>query len=252
MKIATWNINSVRARVDRLIEWLKTRDVDVLCLQETKCTDDQFPTLEVQAAGYRSMLFGQKSYNGVAILSKEPVSDVRRNMGNEDEQARIISAIADGVRVVGLYAPNGQNIGSEAYQYKLDWYAALSRWLPFAKGTPLLVCGDFNVAPEELDVWDPRLFSGHVLFTPKERAALKQLMTDHGLVDLLRAKHPDEPHYTWWDYREGGFRKNKGLRIDHLLVTADLVERCTSIVVDRDAREGKLPSDHAPVIATFR
>lgn len=252
MKIATWNINSVRARVDQLIDWLRTREPDALCLQETKCTDEQFPTAEVRAAGYHAQLFGQKSYNGVAMLSKEPVTDVRRNMGDDDEQARIIAAMCRGIRLVGLYAPNGQSLGAEAFQYKLAWYASLTRWLAFTRGTPTLVCGDFNVAPDELDVYDVPLFSGQTLFSPKERAALKALIDTNGLVDLLRARHPGEVHYTWWDYREGGFKKNKGLRIDHVLVTPDLVERCTSIEVDRAAREGKQPSDHAPVIATFR
>lgn len=251
MKIATWNINSVRARVERLVDWLKTRGADVLCLQETKCTDDQFPTAEVEAAGYTCTLFGQKSYNGVALLSKVPVTDVRRNMGDDDEQARIISALAAGIRVVGLYAPNGQSIGAEAYQYKLKWYASLSRWLSFAKGTPTLVCGDFNVAPDELDVYDVPLFSGQTLFSPKERAALKALIADHGFVDLFRHRHPAEQRFTWWDYREGGFPKNKGLRIDHVLVSPDLAARCTSIEIDVEARKGKQPSDHAPVIATF-
>lgn len=252
MKLATWNINSVRARVDRLVEWLQTRSPDVVCLQETKCTDEQFPSLEVRAAGYHAQLFGQKSYNGVALLSKQPVTDVRRNLGDDDEQARVISALAGGVRVVGLYAPNGQSIGAEAYQYKLQWYANLTRWLSFARGTPTVVCGDFNVAPDALDVYDVPRFTGQTLFSPKERAALQALIDAHGLVDLLRHRHPGEQHFTWWDYREGGFPKNKGLRIDHVLVTPDLVERCVSIEVDRQAREGKLPSDHAPVIATFR
>lgn len=252
VKIATWNINSVRARVDQLIDWLRTREPDVLCLQETKCTDDQFPSLEVREAGYHAQLFGQKSYNGVAILSKEPVTDVRRNLGDDDEQARLIAAMARGVRVVGLYAPNGQSIGAEAYQYKLKWYASLTRWLSFTRGTPTVVCGDFNVAPAELDVYDVPLFSGQTLFSPKERDAFAALLQANGLVDLMRAKHPSDVIYTWWDYREGGFRKNKGLRIDHVLVSPELVERCVSIEVDRRAREGKQPSDHAPVIAIFR
>jgi exodeoxyribonuclease-3 len=251
VKIATWNINSVRARVDRLIEWLKTRDPDVVCLQETKCTDDQFPTLEVHAAGYAPHLFGQKSYNGVAILSKRPVTELRRNLGNDDEQSRVIAGSISGVSVVGLYAPNGQSLGSDAFEYKLNWYAALTRWLAFAKGTPTLLCGDFNVAPAELDVYDVPLFTGQTLFSPKERAALEALKSAHGLVDLFREKHPDVPGYSWWDYRELGFPKNKGLRIDHFLVTTDLLARCTSVEVDREARKGKQPSDHAPVIATF-
>jgi exodeoxyribonuclease III len=244
VKIATWNINSVRARTPRLLEWLETRSPDLVCLQETKCTDDQFPTAEVQAAGYHAQLFGQKSYNGV-------VTDVRRNLGDDDEQSRIISAMAGGIRVVGLYAPNGQSIGAEAYQYKLKWYAALTRWLSFTKGTPTLVCGDFNVAPEDLDVYDVPLFSGQTLFSPKERAALKALLDANDLVDLFREKHPGVQAFSWWDYREGGFPKNKGLRIDHVLVSRDLLARCTSIEIDREARKGKLPSDHAPVIAMF-
>jgi exodeoxyribonuclease III len=252
VKIATWNINGVRARIDRLIEWLAKYDPDVVCLQETKCTDGQFPTLEVQAAGYHAERFGQKSYNGVAILSKQVVTDVRRNMGDDDEQSRIISAMAGGIRVVDLYAPNGQSIGAEAFQYKLAWYAALARWLSFARGTPTLVCGDFNVAPEEIDVYDVARFSGQTLFSPAERAALKSLMASHDLVDLFREKHPGVQRFSWWDYREGGFPKNKGLRIDHFLVTRDLLERCTSIEIDREARKGKQPSDHAPVVATFK
>lgn len=253
MKIATWNINSVRARVDRLIDWLRTRQPDVVCLQETKCTDDQFPTLEVRAAGYHTQLFGQKSYNGVALLTKEPLvaTDVRRNLGNDDEQARLIAGVCEGIRVVGLYAPNGQSLESEPYRYKLAWYAALSRWLAFARGTPLLLCGDFNVAPADRDIWDPRLFGGQTLCSPKERAAFEALVSANELVDLFRHLHPDTPGYTWWDYRERGFEKDRGLRIDHVLVTKDLIGRCTNIEVDRAAREGKLPSDHAPLIATF-
>lgn len=252
MKIATWNINSVRARVDRLLEYLRGSAPDVLCLQETKCTDDQFPLLELEALGYRATLFGQKSYNGVAILSREPVTEVARNLGDGDEQARVIAGTVRGIRVVGLYAPNGQALDSEAYQYKLEWYARLTRWLtPWAAG-PLLVCGDFNVAPEGLDTWDPRLWEGQTLCSPRERAALQALVTTHRLTDLLRARHPGEAGlFTWWDYRAGAFRKNQGLRIDHLLVDGGLAARCQSATVARGAREGKQPSDHAPVEAVF-
>ncbi len=252
MKVATWNINSVRARLDRLLDYLKTRAPDVLCLQETKSTDEQFPLLEIQSLGYRAELFGQKSYNGVALLSREPATDVARNMGDGDEQARILAATVRGVRIVGLYAPNGQSLGSEAYEYKLEWYARLTRWLsPWATG-PLLVGGDFNVAPNDLDAWDPRLWEGQTLFTPRERAAFEALKATNQLSDLLRHRYPDQPGlFTWWDYRAGAFKKNQGLRIDHLLVTAPLVERCLSVRVDTQAREGKLPSDHAPLEAIF-
>ena len=252
MKVATWNINSVRARLDRLLEYLKTRQPDVLCLQELKCTDEQFPALELQALGYRAEVFGQKTYNGVAILSKAPLTDVARNMGPGDAQARLICGTVEGVTIVNVYAPNGQSVDSEAYQYKLEWYSRLARWLePRSKGQ-LLVCGDFNVAPEPIDTWDPALWDGQTLFTPRERSALKAVMAQNHLVDLFREKHPGEAgRFSWWDYRAGAFHKNQGLRIDHLLVTAPLAARCTEVDVDREARKGPQPSDHAPVWASF-
>ena len=252
VKVATWNINSVRARLDRLLDYLRTRTPDVLCLQETKSTDEQFPLLEIQGLGYRAELFGQKSYNGVAILSREPATDVARNMGDGDEQARIIAATIRDVRVVGIYAPNGQSLGSPAYEYKLEWYARLSRWLKLWAEGPLLVCGDFNVAPQDLDTWDPRLWEGQTLCSPREREAFEALRSANQLVDLLRHRHPNEGGlFSWWDYRAGAFKKNQGLRIDHLLVSAPLLARCQSVRVDTKAREGKLPSDHAPVEAVF-
>jgi exodeoxyribonuclease-3 len=252
VKLATWNINSVRARVDRLLSYLRTSQPDALCLQETKCTDDQFPLLELEALGYRATLFGQKSYNGVALLTREAPLDVARNLGDGDEQARVIAGTVGGVRVVGVYAPNGQALDSPAYQYKLEWYARLTRWLsPWAQG-PLLVCGDFNVAPEGLDTWDARLWEGQTLCSPKERAALQALIAAHGLTDLLRARHPGQAGlFTWWDYRASAFKKNQGLRIDHLLVDPALAGRCRSVTVVRAAREGPQPSDHAPVEAVF-
>lgn len=252
MKVATWNINSVRARLDRLLEYLKTRSPDVLCLQETKCTDDQFPLLELQGLGYRAELFGQKTYNGVALISKAPASDVARNLGDGDEQARVIAATVEGVRIVGLYAPNGQSLDSPAYAYKLEWYARLTRWLQPFRGQPLLVCGDFNVAPTDLDTWDPRLWQGQTLCTPRERAALATLLEANGLTDLLRARAPTQAGlFSWWDYRAGAFRKNQGLRIDHILVDPSLQARCTEARVDVEARQGEQPSDHAPVEAVF-
>ncbi len=252
MKIVTWNINSVRARLDRLLEYLTTRSPDVLCLQELKCTDDQFPHAEVQALGYRAEVFGQKTYNGVAIVSKHPVHDVVRNLGDGDDQARVIAGTVEGIRIVGLYAPNGQSLSSPQYQYKLEWYTKLTRWLTPLTQQPLLVCGDFNVAPDDIDTYNPKIFEGQTLFTPKERAALKALVDTNHLVDLLRSRAPEQAGlFTWWDYRAGAFRKNQGLRIDHLLVTPALASRCTEARVDRDAREGKLPSDHAPVEGTF-
>ena len=250
MKIVTWNINSVRARLERLLDFLKTRQPDVLCLQELKCTNEQFPRLEVQALGYRAELFGQKTYNGVAILSKEPVTEVAQNLGDGDEQARLLAGTVNGVRVVTIYAPNGQALGTPAYQYKLEWYAKLSRWLA-SQPRPVVVCGDFNVAPEDLDTWDPALWQGQTLASPKEREAFFALVKANTFTDLLRLKHPEAGVFTWWDYRAGALKKNQGLRIDHLLASQDLAARCVEAEVDRPAREGKLPSDHAPVWARF-
>jgi exodeoxyribonuclease-3 len=253
MKIATWNINSIRARLDRLLEWLKLAQPDVLCLQELKCTDDQFPRIEVEAAGYQAQVFGQKTRNGVAILSRLPASDVQRGFGDgaDDEQARVIAATVGGVRIVGVYAPNGQSVDSEAYRYKLEWYGRLSRWLTAHQGGPTLLCGDLNVAPEPIDTWDPALWDGQTLFTLKEREALTALMGANRLQDLFRARHPEPGRFSWWDYRAGAFHKNQGLRIDHILVTDELGARCTAVDIDREARKGKQPSDHAPVWATF-
>jgi exodeoxyribonuclease-3 len=248
MKIATWNINSVRARVERLCNWLKAAQPDVLFLQELKCTDEQFPREEVRAAGYLAEVFGQRTYNGVAVLSKEPVQDVVKglNDGVDDEQARVIGCTVKGVRMYGLYAPNGQAVGSPAYAYKLEWYARLTKWLASHPGE-LLLCGDFNVAPEELDVWDPRYFADKTLFTPPERAALKALRDSLGLADAYRLHHSEGGKFSWWDYRLLAFPKNNGLRIDHFLLSKGLAQKCTAAEIDREARKGKLPSDHAPV-----
>ncbi len=253
MKLATWNVNSVRARLERVLDWLKTRSPDVACLQEIKCVEDQFPRLEVEALGYQVELFGQKTYNGVAILSKGPITDVTRNMGDDDGHARLIAATVGGIRVVDCYAPNGQAVDSVAYRYKLGWYEKLAIFLAGQKsaGLPLLVCGDFNVAPHPIDVHDPAAWEGQTLFTEKERAAWEHVRQTHALVDLYRDKHPEPGKFTWWDYRMLGFPKNHGLRIDHILVDQTLAARCTSVEIDREARKGKQPSDHAPVIAEF-
>ncbi len=236
-----------------MLEWLRAHSPDALCLQETKCTDDQFPFEELKAAGYHAVHFGQKTYNGVAIVSKVPVTALEKNLGDDDDQARVISAEFGGVRLVGVYAPNGQSLDSPAYRYKLEWYGKLQRWL-HAKfhSVPLVVCGDFNVAPADIDTYDPVRWAGQTLFTPREREALSSLCQANGLVDLFREKHPAETgRFSWWDYRAGAFRKNQGLRIDHLLVSASLAARCTAVDIDREARKAEQPSDHAPVWATF-
>jgi len=254
MKIASWNINSVRARTDRLVGWLKSFDPDVVCLQELKCEDDEFPRLEVEAAGFQAATFGQKTYNGVAILSKEPLQDVARGLqdGVEDPQSRLIAATLKGVRIISVYAPNGQEVGSPAYQYKLEWFSRLRKYLDQREkpDAPLVICGDWNVAPEALDTHDPAQWEGHTLFTVPEREALEKVK-GFGLTDTFRKLHPGDGRFSWWDYRQLAFPKNHGLRIDHLYVTAPLLEKCTEAEIDRQARKGKLPSDHAPVWAEF-
>ena len=254
MKIASWNINSVRMRQQRLLDWLARAQPDVLCLQELKATDDQFPTLEVAALGYTSAVYGQRTYNGVAILSRSPVASVERGLQDavEDSQARLIAATIGGVRVVSIYAPNGQAPGSEAYIYKLEWFRRLRRYLEarWSPSDPVLVCGDFNVAPEPRDVYDPVGWAESTLFSPPERAALVHLC-EFGLVDTFRLHHPEAGAYSWWDYRRLSFPKGKGLRIDHVLASQPLAERCTDAGIDREARKGQQPSDHAPTWAEF-
>ena len=255
MLVASWNINSVRARTERLLAWLTDRRPDVACLQELKCTDEQFPSEQVRALGYHPVLFGQKSYNGVAILARAEAERIERGFldGEDDAQARVVSATFAGVRVASLYAPNGQAVGSPAYHQKLEWYVRFRRWLDVRHRVdePLVVCGDFNVAPEERDVWDPKLWEGQTLFSPPERAALKRAV-EFGLEDTFRRVHPEPGRYSWWDYRMLGFQKNRGLRLDHVYATAALVARLQAAGIDREARKGPGPSDHAPVWARFR
>jgi exodeoxyribonuclease-3 len=255
MKIAAWNVNSVRARLDRLVDWLKSAQPDVLCLQELKCTDADFPMEAVREAGYHAAVHGQKTYNGVAILAKTEPTDVVRGLsdGVDDSHSRLIAATVNGVRVLSVYAPNGQEVGSEQYEYKLRWYGRLRRYLDtrHKPGEPLVLGGDWNVAPEDIDTWDPALWEGQTLFTKRERAALQELCA-FGLTDTFRKLHPNEQRFSWWDYRMLAFPKNKGLRIDHIFATAPLAERLVAADVDREARKGKQPSDHAPVWAEFK
>ena len=263
MKIVSWNINSLRKRQDRLFAWLENTAPDIVCLQETKCTDEQFPTLALQSAGYDAAYHGEKSYNGVAILSKTKLTDVRASLCDEvvDPQARVISAAIGNLRVYSIYAPNGQAVGSPAYKYKLEWYARLRDCLAKEKDVDLatgqvhpngglVICGDFNIAPEDVDVHDPKLWRGAIMCSDGERAAFQQLC-EIGLRDTLRL-HPEEPGvFTWWDYRMLSFQKNRGLRIDAVLVNESLAKKCTASGVDREMRKGKDPSDHAPIWAEF-
>jgi exodeoxyribonuclease III len=254
MKIATWNVNSVRARLDRLLAWLERKQPDIVCLQELKAKEEAFPYGAIRQVGYHAAVYGQRTFNGVGILSRiEPVN-VRRGMddGVEDPQARFLAAQVGEVHVVSAYVPNGQIVGAAQYAYKLDWLRRLRSFLAkhCTAETPLVVCGDFNVAWDERDVADPAAWVETVLFHPTSRAALEGLL-GWGLVDVHRQQHPEGGLYSWWDYRMRAFPKNDGLRLDYVFATAPLACRCTSAEIDREERKGEKPSDHAPVIAVF-
>lgn len=254
MKIVSWNINSLRKRQERLIAWLTAKQPDVVCLQETKCTDEQFPADALRRAGYYAAFHGQKSYNGVAILSKIEPRDVRPALCDEEEdpQARVIAATVGDVRVFSVYAPNGQAVGSLAYDYKLKWYRRLRRCLQEQEmaASKLAVCGDFNVAPQDIDVHDPALWRGAIMCSDGEREAFRSLC-DVGLKDTLRLRTREPGLFSWWDYRMLSFPKNRGLRIDAVLATEELAMRCQNAGIDREMRKGKEPSDHAPIWAEF-
>jgi exodeoxyribonuclease III len=253
MRIVSWNINSLRKRQDRLLAWLASAQPDVVCLQETKCTDEQFPVLDLKAAGYHSAFHGQKSYNGVAILSKIEPTEVRAALCDEedDPQARVIAGTIASLRIYSIYAPNGQAVGSPAYDYKMKWYARLRNCLQRESGDrSLVVCGDYNVAPKDEDVYDPDLWRGAIMCSEGERRAFDDLC-GIGLVDTLRLHHSESGLFSWWDYRMLSFPKNRGLRIDAILASKSLASKCTAAGIDREMRRGKEPSDHAPVWAEF-
>lgn len=253
MKLATWNVNSLKVRLPHVLQWLADNPVDVLCLQELKMTDDKFPVAEIEAAGYQVAFTGQKTYNGVAILSRHPMSEiVKNNPLFPDEQQRIITATIEGIRVICAYIPNGQAVDSDKYQYKLQWLDALQRWIADEMKTypKLALLGDYNIAPEDRDVHDPAAWEGDILVSPPERAAFNNLV-GLGLTDTFRLFEQPEKLFTWWDYRRMGFRLNRGLRIDHILVSAPLAANCTACEVDKTPRKWEQPSDHTPVIATL-
>lgn len=254
MLLATWNVNSIRARLPRVLAWLQRRSPDVVCLQETKVPDTDFPRAEIAELGYHCLVFGQKTYNGVAILSKKQPADPQLGMPGDpaDADKRLVVATIEGVRIVNVYVPNGTSLDDPRYQGKLEWYRRLRRFLDetASPSSELVVCGDFNVAPDDRDVWDPDLWQGQLLFTEPEKNALRNLMA-WGLSDTLRRLHPDQTAFTWWDYRNAGFFRGWGLRIDHILASAPLAARCTEVEVDRAERKGEKPSDHAPVLAWF-
>ncbi len=253
MKIATWNVNSLNVRLPHLLQWLADNPVDVLCLQETKLTDDKFPVAAINAAGYQVVFSGQKTYNGVAILSKLPIADVvANNPRYEDAQQRILAATIDGMRIICAYVPNGQAVDSDKYAYKLAWLASLREWLAdeMAAHPQLAILGDYNIAPADRDVHDPAEWEGQIHCSERERAALLAL-NELGLVDSFRMFEQADKSYSWWDYRQLAFRRNRGLRIDHILLSGALAARCTACVIDRAPRKWEQPSDHVPVVATL-
>lgn len=253
MKIATWNVNSLRVRLPQLEAWFRTSPVDVLALQETKTEDEKFPHMECTALGVNAVFCGQRTYNGVALLAKQPLSDVVPGIAEfADEQKRVLAATVDGVRVINVYVPNGQTVGSEKFAYKLRWLEALREYLraELARHPRLVVLGDFNIAPEDRDVHDPRAWEGSVHVSEPERIALRELF-GLGLVDVFRRFEQPEKSFSWWDYRMMAFRRNNGLRIDLILASQALAERCTACVIDREPRRAERPSDHAPVTAEF-
>jgi exodeoxyribonuclease-3 len=251
VRIATWNVNSLNARLPRVEEWLDYARPDVLCMQETKLADAAFPTMAFSALGYESASHGDGRWNGVAIASRVGLDDVTRGLGGpaDDQGARLVAATCGGVRVHSVYVPNGREVASEHYEAKLAWYAELLAYLErtYKPTDNVAVCGDFNVAPEDRDVWDPAAMVGSTHVTAPERASLRAL-EDWGLVDSFRLVRSEDQLFTWWDYRAGNFHKHMGLRIDLVMLSRPLADHVTYALVDRNARKGKQPSDHAPVL----
>ena len=251
MKIAAWNVNSLKVRLPQLLDWLGEQQPDVVCLQETKLEDVNFPQQAIADAGYAVAFHGQKTYNGVALLSRLGLDDVLCNNPHfPDPQKRLIAATVQGVRVISAYVPNGQEVGSDKYAYKLDWLAALERWLgeELAQHPQLALAGDFNIAPDDRDVHNPASWAGQILCSDAEREAFRRLLA-LGLKDSFRLFEQPEKSFSWWDYRMLGFQKNLGLRIDHVLLSDALAARCSAAGIDREMRKRERPSDHAPVWA---
>lgn len=254
MLLATWNVNSVLARMPHVLRWLDDVKPDVVCMQETKCTDDKFPTLVFQERGYQCQLFGQQSYNGVAILTRTACDTTHRGYPGDDEtaQSRLITSTVEGIQIINVYIPNGQAVGSEKYEMKLGWMRRLRDFFDqhYDPTEPVLLCGDFNVAPEDRDVHDVRLWQGRIMFSEGERAALQNIK-NWGFTDAFRLHTDEGGKFTWWDYRAGAFRRNMGLRIDHVWITEPLISRSVRTWIDLEPRTWEKPSDHAPVLAEF-
>ena len=259
MLIASWNVNSVRTRLDHVLAWLQSHQPDLLCLQETKVDDPLFPQTAFESIGYRVSFHGQKSYNGVALISRTPLDDVRCGFigelpgdpeaGELGEQKRVISALLDGVRVVNLYVPNGSSLTSDKYPYKLKWLNCLKRYREAAqeRDEPLCIVGDFNIGMEARDIHDPERLTGGIMASDAERTALKEALGE-GMVDVFRAFEPDAGHWSWWDYRSGAWNRNSGWRIDHIYLSEDLLDLARSCVIHKQERGKEQPSDHAPVV----
>ncbi|MDH3979470.1 MAG: exodeoxyribonuclease III [Gammaproteobacteria bacterium] len=253
MKIATWNVNSLKVRLPQVLDWLAISEVDVLCLQETKLTDENFPADEIRAAGYHVVFSGQKTYNGVAIISKSEASDVVTDVpGLDDPQRRILGATINGVRILDLYVVNGQEVGSEKYAHKLHWLEKITDHIADQLKTHerFVTVGDFNIAPDDRDVHDPEAWHERILCSTPERQALQKIL-DLGLSDTFRQFTQEENSFSWWDYRAAGFRRNRGLRIDLILASPALAEQCLSCTIDKEPRRLERPSDHTPVVAEF-
>lgn len=254
MKIATWNVNSIHIRLEQILSWLKTTQTDVLCLQETKTVDEKFPLEAINDAGYNAAFLGQKSYNGVAILANREITDVQKNFPDDtaDAPKRLIAATVGNVRIVNTYIPNGTEIWTDKFTFKLDWLQRLRKFFEetCAKDADVLLCGDFNVAPDERDVWDVRQWEGKLHFSKPERAAI-QHVKQWGFADVFREKNGDAREFSWWNYREGAFPKNQGLRIDHIWTSKTLTEKSVGCWIDRTPRGWERPSDHTPVVAEF-
>lgn len=261
MQIATWNVNSIRTRQEIVVNWLNNNPVDVLCLQETKVRDEQFPLTPFQELGYHVSISGQKAYNGVAIFSRQPLADLSMGfspilgedlVGDYDTQKRVISGVVNNVRIVNLYVPNGSALGSDKYAYKLGWLDLLKQYLQKIQAEQSLeicICGDFNIALEDKDIHNPKGKAKHIMSSPPERDALSSIL-DLGFQDAFRKFTLDEGHYSWWDYRSGGFTRNRGWRIDHHYLTPNLYKQATNCWIDSEPRKLERPSDHAPVIVS--
>ncbi len=253
-RLATWNVNSLKVRLPHLLDWLARAQPHAVCLQETKTEDANFPLIDLQAAGYQAVFCGQKAYNGVAILARAMPADVQHGIPDfADDPKRMIAATVDDVRVVCLYAPNGQSPGSDKYQYKLRWYEALAAWLgdELRRHPNLAVLGDLNVAPDDRDVHDPKRWAGQIHVSEPERAAMRKVV-EVGFADAFRLFEQPDKQFSWWDYRLAAFQRNWGLRIDHILLSPALAQRCVACTIDTSPRKLERPSDHAPVVADLQ